>query len=82
MKRAARSQSFFSGPGALAIALWVFTLLAPAGARETRTQLEENGKKKVVPNAELNDAGKAAVRSKAEVIYKNFKIFTVEVEVR
>jgi hypothetical protein len=35
-----------------------------------------------VEEAYLNDAGKAFVRSKTEVVYKDFKFFTVEVEVR
>lgn len=34
-----------------------------------------------VEEAYLNDAGRAAVRSKTEVVYKDFKFFTVEVEV-
>ena len=35
-----------------------------------------------VEEAYLNDAGKAFVRSKTEVVYKDFKFFTVEVEVK
>ena len=35
-----------------------------------------------VEEAYLNDAGKAFVRSKTDVVYRNFKFFTVEVEVR
>ena len=34
-----------------------------------------------IEEAYLNDAGRAIVRSKTEVVYKNFKFFTVEVEV-
>jgi hypothetical protein len=34
-----------------------------------------------IEEAYLNKAGKAAVRSKTEVVYKDFKFFTVEVEV-
>ena len=35
-----------------------------------------------VEEAYLNDAGKAFVRSKTDVVYRDFKFFTVEVEVR
>lgn len=35
-----------------------------------------------VEEAYLNDAGKAFVRSRTEVVYKDFKFFTVEVEVK
>ena len=35
-----------------------------------------------VEEAYLNDAGKAAVRSRTEVIYRDFKFFTVDFEVR
>jgi hypothetical protein len=34
-----------------------------------------------IEEAYLNDAGRAAVRSKTEVVYKDFKFFTVEVEI-
>jgi hypothetical protein len=34
-----------------------------------------------IEEAYLNDMGRAAVRSKTEVVYKDFKFFTVEVEV-
>jgi len=34
-----------------------------------------------IEEAYLNDVGRAAVRSKTEVVYKDFKFFTVEVEV-
>ena len=34
-----------------------------------------------IEEAYLNDAGRATVRSKTEVVYKDFKFFTVEVEV-
>mgnify|MGYP001084846930 FL=1 len=35
-----------------------------------------------VEEAYLNDAGRAAIRSTTEVVYRDFKFFTVEVEVR
>ncbi len=45
--------------------------------------LEDPGWKSPKPTEEayLNDVGRAAVRSKTEVIYKDFKFFAVEVEV-
>jgi len=35
-----------------------------------------------IEEAYLNDAGRATVRSRTEVVYRDFKFFTVEVEVR